>query len=492
MTAATTLYNFYHDIIRGGQYVFVVEEMHRKYGPIVRTRPDALHVNDPNFIDKLYSQSPKQKRERYRTILQTLQADGSILATQDHDLHRRRRSVLNPYFSHRNVRRLEPIINSTLADLLQRMRGWATDGTPVNMNRAFRAATKDVIQAYALGDGEKCLEMEDCNAAFFDVMTPQRVIHLGTHVYWLAWLMAHLPPAIMTRLLPRVGVFIYFMEVRLITNRIGFLPWLTLFQNLMAQIEEIRRAKELPEGKTIFHDIMRSEIPESEKETKRLADEAMVIVIAGSETTASTLAAIVYHLLADKQLLARLKTELATVMPNPNELPVADKLDKLPFLNAIIEEALRLYPGATHRQDRTAPDEDLIYKSPNGEIHVIPAGTAVGMTAPIVNRHPNLYVQPDEFLPERYINDPNLPKGPLTFSKGTRQCIGMNLAHQELQTFTAGIFRRYDLFDPMKKDQNGPTLELYQTNQRDIAMDADYITPKQYDGSQGLRLVIRK
>lgn len=388
--------------------------MHRKYGPIVRTRPDTLHVNDAAFIDTLYSQSPKQRRERYRTILQTLQLPGSILATQDHELHRRRRAALNKYFSHAQVRRLEPVINSTLADLLYRMDGWAKAAEPVHMNIAYRAATKDVIQGYAFGGGEKCLEMEDCNAAFFDVMTPQRVVHLGTHVYWLAKIMANLPAAIMVALLPRVGVFIRFME------------------SLIAQIEEVKKAKELPEGQTIFHEIVRSNISNSEKETQRLADEAVVLLIAGSETTASTLAAITYVLLADRHLLARLRTELEQVMPSPHELPVAAKLDGLPFLNALIQEALRLYPGATHRQDRVAPDEDLIYESRNGQTFRIPAGTAVGMTAPLVNRNPDFYDRPDEFLPDRFIENPLLSKYSLTFSKGTRQCtylLGVSILH---------------------------------------------------------------
>lgn len=57
-------------------------------------------------------------------------------------------------------------------------------------------------------------------------------------------------------------------------------------------------------------------LPEKEKETKRLADEAMVLLIAGSETTASTLVALVYHLLADRALLGRLRAELATALPD--------------------------------------------------------------------------------------------------------------------------------------------------------------------------------
>ena len=219
----------------------------------------------------------------------------------------------------------------------------------------------------------------------------------------------------------------------------------------------------------------------------------MVILIAGSETTASTLAAITYHLLADRELLSRLRAELITTMPDPDKLPVASKLDKLPFLNALIQEAIRLYPGATHRQDRVAPDEDLVYNTPDGQAFVIPRGTGVGMAAPIVNRHPILYgPDPDNFRPDRYLENPKLLKYQMSFSKGTRQCIGMNLAYQELQTFTAGIFRRYDLYDREKKEQNGPTLELFETTRADVAMDGDYITPAPVDGSKGLRVLIRQ
>lgn len=223
----TTWYNGYHDLVRGGQYVWVVEEMHRKYGPVVRVRPDALHVNDPAFVEAMYTQSPRQRRERFKTLLRVMQAPGSILATADHDLHRRRRAVLNPYFSLQNVRGLvEPVVNDALANLLRRMEGWGREGgdggRPAGMNRAFRAATADIINAYALGATSgghgggarmRCLDMEDCNAAFFDVMIPQRVVHLGNYFEWLAVFMANIPPSVMTILFPRIGVFTAFLMV---------------------------------------------------------------------------------------------------------------------------------------------------------------------------------------------------------------------------------------------------------------------------------------
>ena len=197
-------------------------------------------------------------------------------------------------------------------------------------------------------------------------------------------------------------------------------------------------------------------------------------------------------MLADRELLARLKAELHQAIPEPNQLPIGERLDRLKLLNAIVQEALRLHPGASHRQDRVAPDEDLMYENQTGQRSIIPAGIAVGMTAPLINRHPGLYENPDDFRPDRYIENPMLSKHLFSFSKGTRQCIGMNLAYQELQTFTAGIFRRYDIYGGTEAKQDGPTLELYQTARSDITMHADYITPAQRGGSQGLQVVVRE
>lgn len=220
----------------------------------------------------------------------------------------------------------------------------------------------------------------------------------------------------------------------------------------------------------------------------------MVITVAGSDTTAYTLGAIVYEMLSDKTKLGRLKTELASVMTS--DMPPAAKLESLPYLNAVIQEALRFHPSAVHRQDRTAPDEDLIYHNPETDTTIkIPAGTGVGMAAPIANRDRGIYGEDaNVFNPDRWIDNPGMRKYLLSFSKGTRQCLGINLAYQELQTFTAGIFHKYDLYDTAKGEngQGGPTLELYETTDADVVMHAEYVTPALPDGSRGLRVVIRR
>ena len=167
-------------------------------------------------------------------------------------------------------------------------------------------------------------------------------------------------------------------------------PGIHVFQvfaeGLERTIQKIRNAKDRPEGLTVFDDIMRSDVAEAERSTPRMVDEAMILTIAGVDTTAITLMSLSYELLTRPDIFKRLREELESVMPDAEHPPDPAKLDGLPYLNALIEEALRFYPTATHRQDRVAPNENLLYTSPDGTSFTIPRGTVVGMTAPLVNR----------------------------------------------------------------------------------------------------------
>lgn len=127
---------------------------------------------------------------------------------------------------------------------------------------------------------------------------------------------------------------------------------------------------------TIFHGLLSTaNLPESEKATPRLVDEARILLAAGTDTTANTLAAITYHLLANPEILKRLKDELASAIPHPESTPELYQIEGLPYLTAAIQEGIRLHPGVSFRQDRVAPDEDLFYEDVNsGKKYIIPRG----------------------------------------------------------------------------------------------------------------------
>ena len=138
-----------------------------------------------------------------------------------------------------------------------------------------------------------------------------------------------------------------------------------------------------------------------------------------------TLSNLTFELLVNPPILKQLKRELAEALPSANTHPTSAQLENLPYLSAIIQEGLRLHPPVTMRMQRISPDEPLIYYDPLAKHEwVIPAGTSVSMDAPTVSMNPKIFPEPHKFVPERWIDNKGLDKYLLTFSKGSRMCLG--------------------------------------------------------------------
>lgn len=138
------------------------------------------------------------------------------------------------------------------------------------------------------------------------------------------------------------------------------------------------------------------------------------------------MAVITYHLLDKPEIYARLMKDLEDV--DPSKLKWTE-LEKKPYLWAIIQESLRVMPGVSHRSARIPRNEDLIYKSQDGSVEwVIPRDTPIGMTSMINHWNTELFPNPDEFLPERWLvngqQNYQLQKMLISFSKGSRACLG--------------------------------------------------------------------
>ena len=199
------------------------------------------------------------------------------------------------------------------------------------------------------------------------------------------------------------------------------------YQAFGTQIEEIRNSKNLDDNhSTVFHGLLNSStLSDADKSTPRLKKEAYLIIGAGLDTTASTLTAITYHLLANPPILRKLKAELAAAISDPSVPPTCKQVDSLPYLTGVIQEGIRMHPGATLRQQRVAPDEDLVYVDKGtGKKWVIPRGTPVSMTPSHLHRLEEYFPEPNEFRPERWVENPRLDRYLLSFSKGSRMCLG--------------------------------------------------------------------
>lgn len=134
----------------------------------------------------------------------------------------------------------------------------------------------------------------------------------------------------------------------------------------------------------------------------------------------------------------------------------------------------------------------MIYKS-----RVIPPGTPVGMTSVLMHHDESIFPDSKSFLPERWLDNPQLDKYLVSFSKGSRQCLGISLAYAEMYLVLAGIFRRFSssklrALNPPAIDTDEGVLELYETSEAAVEIQADGFKPLRAERSKGIRSQVRK
>jgi len=160
---------------------------------------------------------------------------------------------------------------------------------------------------------------------------------------------------------------------------------------------------------------------------RQLVSEIMTLIVAGHETTASTLNWTWYllsqNLEVEEKLSRELKNSIGGEFPEINDLP------KFTYTRQVIDEALRLYP-AGWLMTRKALKEDQL-----GD-YFVPAGTEIYISPYFIQRHPGLWEFPDSFNPDRFEPCQSRERHPLAmlpFSAGPRKCIGEYFAQIEMQ-----------------------------------------------------------
>jgi cytochrome P450 len=182
-------------------------------GPIVRISPNAIHVNDPEYIDQIYA-GPGKKRDKGQRTINGFSGSPTALGSQNHDLHRSRRAALSPFFSKQNIRRLEPTVINVLHQIFQRLDQLVETKLPVDLGLLFRAATYDIISEYAFGEGSGSLARPDLNKGYFEAYHKMVLTwHIGCYFPWIGKIMRKLPADVVGMLMPTARNSIDSIEV---------------------------------------------------------------------------------------------------------------------------------------------------------------------------------------------------------------------------------------------------------------------------------------
>jgi cytochrome P450 len=236
---------------------------------------------------------------------------------------------------------------------------------------------------------------------------------------------------------------------------------------------------------TVFRELLNSKLPPEEKSPARLAAEAQVLVSAGSETTARALTFACYSILTSPVVLANLKSELAGAIPgSPSDSVTLEQVQQLPYLTAVIKESLRLSYGVVGRLQRLWQNEDMHFHN-----WTIPARTPVSMTSYDVHHDETIFKDSHRFNPQRWIDNPELDKFLVSFGKGSRQCVGMNLAMAEMYLTLSRLFRWFGS-GQVKREGDVGWMDLFETDESDIKMVGEVLVPFMKEDTKGVRVVI--
>ncbi|KAF5844026.1 hypothetical protein GGP41_009352 [Bipolaris sorokiniana] len=472
LAGVTGWYEGYYDIFinggEGGQFARHIEKLHQQYGPIVRITPSELHINDPTFLSNVYGPStrskPLDKSEKYR---HRFGIPDAVFSTPLAEQHQQRRAALNPFFSKQRIRGL----HAGLTEIIERISfrfatEYAGTGKVVNFNDVWSSMTMDTVTGLAFGRSTSCTAAADFESPLaLGVQALAWYGHWNAHFKIINDVMNAIPTSVMLLLMPHVKPIVEFT---------------TSIRNQVAAIVDGRDVKELDVNHpTIFHDILSSSLPESDKSVGRLTQEASSVVGAGMETTKWALTVGSFHLLDNSAVLAKLKAELSEAMPDPSVILPYSDLEKLPYLGAVIHESLRMSYGQVQSLPRVNRLHPLHFNE-----WVIPAGVTVCMDAYSIHTNETVFPNALSFQPERWLNNPTGPGGrPLShylfsFGKGSRGCLGKELAYMELYVAIATLFRRFEI-------------ELYETTREDVDFVLDMVVPMPRRESKGVRAVIK-
>ncbi|RVX65790.1 hypothetical protein B0A52_10321 [Exophiala mesophila] len=418
-----------------GDAVREYRRLHEQYGPFVRTGPNAVAVADPKAIPIIYGISSKfRKSDFYKLAIPYLNDEplDGIFTARDPAQHKKLRAPIAGVYSMTNIRNYEKHIDECTELFTRTMKQF--EGQKIDLAEYFHWFAFDAIGNITF---QRRFGFIDQTQQGFDAFRPDDFVGQ------------------------------YF-------SVIGQLPWLDrfLFGNRPLVNAMMRRYPDVPNSLNTVMSVIDREIQRYDEEDKdatrtdflaqlRKKDNPEAIhfkrdlmnhlsnnMLAGADTISVALGAIFYYIVRHDAVKNKLMKELdgASERGELSDLITYEESLRLPYLQAIIKESLRMHPSLCMPLERVAPPEGATVCGV-----VLPPGTIVGVMAPIVNRDKGVFGEDaDSFRPERWLEADAehlkvMDRTFFSFGHGTRSCIGKNIAMLEMGKFVPQILRTFDI-----------------------------------------------
>ncbi|KAL8831513.1 MAG: hypothetical protein Q9191_000822 [Dirinaria sp. TL-2023a] len=428
-----------------GRFNYTLVRLHREHGSFVRISYNEVSVNHPDALRIL--STPLRKADFYRPMAVPNSNYNNLMSEQDPKKYAAMRSNVAAAYTLSNILRNETDMDKTIALLEKRLDDLSKQKgrEPVELSQWLFFLTHDLLgeilfsnrfgfldQGRDVGDSIK-------NNFFLSVYITSIV-----YIQWLHFLTLGSP----------------------LLRWIDFQPNEHTYTTAVKSIEA-RRASSTPRVDMMQHWLeQRQKYPEKFSE-RELFSSAISTFGAGGGTVGSVLGAFFYFLLKeDPKYYQRLREEIDSAQISTSEVVSFAEAQRLPYLQAVIKETLRIWPPNGWNLPRVVPKEGFVVAGRHFK-----EGTILSVNPWLIHRNQDCFgSDADTYNPERWLGDADqvrrIEKFLIPFGLGYNSCPGRNVASLELNKVTATLIRDFD-FELEHPEREWWYHQLFVTTQRD-------------------------
>ncbi|KAE8451331.1 hypothetical protein EG329_003960 [Mollisiaceae sp. DMI_Dod_QoI] len=420
LAGASDLWRAYHQY--RGQLRTKLLALHKSHGTIVRYGVNDISISDPSAISVIYgSRAGFITADSYKVLIGISNGKevASLVSTADEAKHGALRRSVAKAFTPAGVLDYETYIDETIPHLLEALgRHWTVDLSEMMLLYSMDSATR-----VSFGESLGCLESES------DVGGTIRLIRERFN-HWGWW--SSVPG--LERLVYRNP---YSMRVKRAPSSMAAKAVALLKSRASGAVDASQRDL-LQRFMLASHDS-----PETLDMTG-VVGLLMSTISGAGDTTATTMTAWLYNLMKNPTVMRKLISEIEAA--NLSIPPSFSKVNKLPYLNAVLKESMRIYPTPTFPMER---------KVPSGGVTIagmfFPEGTTVGCMPSAIHMNPSVFGNDAEvFRPERWLEADedtlrSMEAAHLGFSRGRRACLGQHIAIMQMKKVISSLLMTFDL-----------------------------------------------
>ncbi|KAF2249411.1 putative cytochrome P450 [Trematosphaeria pertusa] len=418
--AALSNYPYSKSFLSGKQ-PWDILKLHENYGPAVRISPNEISFSSPQSWTDIYA--PRKGNEFIKSAFY----DGGNFADQAHSIvserdpakHAQMRKFLSRAFSEQSLREQEDMISSVITKFVERIGEVSEKEGSADLTKWFNLMTFDIIGLLAFGQDFEGIESGKTHHWIEDVLGSMSQASFSDTFARFPW----------------VGKLYMFC-------RPGWLNSL-MAASQRHQRYTMRITKQRIDERTERKDFMAYLLSAREGISDiQLAAHASDFVIAGSETTATTLTVVLYYLCHTPSMLQTVRKEIFDTFMNYEDIN-GTSTARLRYQHAVCLEALRIFPPLPLGLPRVVPEGGALV---DGQF--VPGGFCVSTNPYAASMSSRNFSLPEHFRPERWLEGKaggDTLEASRPFSLGSRSCLGRSLAWLELNITLTRLLFRYDI-----------------------------------------------